>query len=376
MKFTAFDKRFIIFPLIFLLIYIFAAAIPLGSDLYFRPIWIRDIMPNAAQAELEGIEEEKAGEASPVTVVQLNGKIPKAFITDTRFGYFTADGEVLRSSPITRRVSASSTAWTEYGGNAAKTPIYRPDGSPVTVIEEPGFVYIDEDRFYLFEPGGSAVKQYDTNGKPRWRYLHTAPITAFHSTESGAVIGFSDGKLVCLDSEGNIRFDFYPGGSDYQVILGAGISTDGCFAACVCGLNRQRVLLIRIDGNKYKIVHHRYLNGELRRQVFVDFDNEGKTAVFECAEGLGFIDCKKRESGIIPQKGMILASGQFPYQDIMAVMSRQDQTATLSLIEAPAHIVGKTVFPSKNTFLIQERNTLFLATDSKLARIDIKGTLP
>lgn len=80
-------------------------------------------------------------------------------------------------------------------------------------------MYIDEDRFYLFEPGGSAVKQYGADGKPRWRYLHTAPITAFHSTKGGTIIGFSDGKLVAVDAAGNVLSDFYPGGSDYQVIL-------------------------------------------------------------------------------------------------------------------------------------------------------------
>ena len=372
MKFTAFDKRFAIFPLIVLCIYIFAAAAPLGQDIYFRPVWIRDITPDAAQAALEGLEEEKAGDNPQAAAALFHGKTPKAFMTDSRFGYFTAEGEILRSSPIVMPVSASSAAWTEYRLDTSSTPIYRPDGSLITTIEEPGFVYIDEDRLYLFEPGGSAVKQYGTDGKPIWRYLHTAPITAFHTTKSGAVIGFSDGKLVCLDPAGRTVFDFYPGGSDYQVILGAAISADGYFAACVCGLNQQRVVLISIDGNKYKVIHHRYLTGDLRRQVFVDFDETGRNAVFECSEGIGFIDCERLVSGIIPQQGTVLASGQFPYKNIMAVVSQQDRLSTLSLVEAPAYILGKTAFASKSAFLMQEQQTLYLATDTKLARIDIK----
>ena len=372
MKITASNNRFIIFPILFLFIYIFVAAVPLGSDPYFKPIWICDIIPNTAQAELEGIGE--AAETSEIRspAEQFDETTPKVFFTESRFGYFTASGKLLRSSPIRQRISASAAAWTEYESNAVKTPIYRPDGSLITVIEEPGFVHVDEDRFYLFEPGGSAVKQYDADGKAVWRYLHTAPITAFHSTESGSVIGFSDGKLTCLDSSGNILFDFYPGGSNYQVILGAALSTDGRFAACVCGIERQRILLIRIDGNKYKIVHHRYLDGNLRRQVFVDFDESGENAVFECAAGIGFIDCERLVSGIIPQQGTLLASGQYPYKNIMAIISQQEQTATLSIIETPSYVIGKTSFPSKNAFLVQEQKALFLATDTKLARIDIQ----
>ena len=372
MKITAFDNRFIVFPILFLFIYLFAAATPLGSDLYLKPIWVRAVTPDSAQAELEGIGNEISAADQTAPAEQFAGKTPKVFLTEYRFGYFTADGELLRSSPVTQRISASSTAWTEYGSDAAKTPIYRPDGSLITVIEEPGFVYIDEDRFYLFEPGGSAVKQYGVDGKPRWRYLHTAPITAFHSTEGGVIIGFSDGKLAGLDPEGNVLFDFYPGGSDYQVILGAAISADGQLAACVCGIDRQRALLIRIDGNKYKIIHHRYLEGNLRRQLLVDFDINGKNALFECAEGIGFINCEQLKSGIMPQRGTVIAGGQNPYKNIMAIISRQEQSSTLSFIEAPFYVVGRTSFPSKNTFLVQEREMLFLATDTKLARIDIK----
>ena len=372
MKIAAFDNRFVIFPILFLFIYIFAAAVPLGSDIYLKPVWARTITPDSAQAELEGIGNEAENTIPQAAAEQFAGKAPKVFLTESRFGYFTADGELLRSSPVTQRISASSTAWTEYGSDAAKTPIYRPDGSLITVIEEPGFVYIDENRFYLFEPGGSAVKQYDTDGKPRWRYLHTAPITAFHSTKGGTIIGFSDGKLVALDSAGNVLADFYPGGSDYQVILGAAISADGKLAACVCGIDCQRALLIRIDGNKYKIIHHRKLEGNLRRQVFVDFDIKGKNAVFECAEGIGFIDCDRLISGIMPQRGTVVSSGQTPYKNMMAIISRQEQRSTLSFIEAPFYVVGHTTFPSKNTFLVQERETIFLATDTKLARIDIK----
>ncbi|MEL3906041.1 MAG: hypothetical protein P1P65_03280 [Treponema sp.] len=374
MKFIASQKRFIIFPIIFLLFYTFTAAVPLGSDIYFMPVWIRDLTPGTMQQDTEETPDETT--ASGHAEVSLSeGKAPQYFLTDTHFGYFTAEGELLRSTPITKRVSASRTAWTEYPETAVNTPVYRPDGSLVTTIDEAGFVHIEHDRFYLFEPGGSAVKQYDSSGKVLWRYVHTAPITAFHSSAQGSVIGFSDGKLVCLNSAGTVLFEFYPGGSNYQVILAAALSENGRFIVCVCGIEQQRVLLIRVDETKYKIVHHRYLEGNLRRQAFAGFNNEGKYAVFECAEGMGLIDCRNRQSVIIPQQERILGIGKQPYKDIIAVMSQKEQTASLSFIEAPLYTIGKTSFPAQNIFLLQEHETLFLAADTKLARIDIKGIL-
>lgn len=374
MKFIASQKRFIIFPIIFLLFYTFIAAVPLGSDIYFMPVWIRSLTPNAVQQDAEGAIDETTASIH-AEASQYKGKAPQYFLTDTHFGYFTGDGELLRSTPITERVSASGTAWTEYPENTAHTPVYRPEGSLITAIDEAGFVHIEQDRLYLFEPGGSAVKQYDSSGKVLWRYLHTAPITAFNSSAQGVVIGFSDGKLVCLNAAGTVRFEFYPGGSNYQVILAAALSENGRFIVCVCGIEQQRVLLIRVDDTKYKIVHHRYLEGNLRRQAFAGFNSEGKYAVFECAEGMGLIDCKNRQSVIIPQQERILGIGKKPYKDIIAVMSQKDQTASLSFIEAPRYTIGKTSFPAQNVFLHQEHETLFLTADTKLARIDIKGML-
>ena len=79
MKFTAFDKRFVIFPLIILLLYMFTAAAPLGDDPYLCPVWIRDITPDAAQAELEGIEEEKPGEIRKQQPLTLPEKFRSPF---------------------------------------------------------------------------------------------------------------------------------------------------------------------------------------------------------------------------------------------------------------------------------------------------------
>lgn len=89
MKITAFDNRFIIFPLLFLLIYIFAAAVPLGSDLYLKPVWVRTITPDSAQAELEGMGSEAENAAPQAVPEQFAGKTPKVFLTESRFGYFT-----------------------------------------------------------------------------------------------------------------------------------------------------------------------------------------------------------------------------------------------------------------------------------------------
>ena len=365
-------KKHIILPLIFLMIYIFIAAIPLGPDVYCMPLWICSLIPNRAQSAIATFNKETISniQAAPE---EYTGKALKSLITGNRFGYFTEEGALLRSSLITDRATASAKAWTEYTEQAVNTPLYKPNGEKITSIDDAGFVHIDEDRFYLFEPGGNAVAEYDEKGKRLWRQIHTAPITAFNSSPKGSIIGYSDGKLVYIDRAGRTKFDFYPGGSNCQVIFGAALSEQGQYAACVCGLDRQRVLLIRMDHAKHKIVYHAYLTGNIRRQVFVDFDQEDKNVIFECAEGMGFIDCEKLVSTIIPEQGAILSWGTHAYKNMTSVLTQHNNRATIFLIEKPMHLRGKIVFSADNPCLIQEGKHFFLATDTHLARIDIQG---
>ncbi|MGP1593896.1 MAG: hypothetical protein ACTTH8_01455 [Treponema sp.] len=372
MKFKDTNKHFIIFPLIFLVIYMFTATVPLGSDVYFLPVWVRTIAPDSAQAELAGMTGDKLFSicAEPEAFA---AESPKAFISGSRFGYFTESGTLLRSEVIKNNVSLSSEMWTAYSENALKTPVYRPNGELFTTIDKAGFIHIDEQRLYLFEPGGNIVAYYNTDGQQVWRYAHTAAITAFHSAAMGTVIGYSDGRLVYLNNEGVPLLDLYPGGSNYQIILGAALSEDGRFIACLCGIDRQRALLIRVEKNKYKIVQHQYLKDSLRKQLFVDFDKDGNNAFFECSDGIGIFDCRHFSTGILPVKGTITASGLHPYKNITTVITQNEQSAVLSIVETPMHLIGSTTFPSKNTFLIQERDSLYVATDRSLARIDIKG---
>jgi len=365
-------RKHIIFPLIFLTIYIFTAAIPLGPDVYCMPLWICSLIPNRAQSAIATFNKETVSDIQAAPE-QYSGKAVKSFITGNRFGYFTEQGELLRSSLITNRATVSAKAWAEYTEQAVNTPLYKPNGEKITSIDTAGFVHIDEDRFYLFEPGGNAVAEYDEKGNRLWRQVHTAPITAFNSSSKGSIIGYSDGKLVYIDRAGKTKFNFYPGGSNYQVIFGVALSEQGQYAACVCGLDRQRVLLIRMDHTKHKIVYHEYLTGNIRRQVFVDFDQEDKNVIFECAEGMGFIDCEKLISTIIPEQGTILGWGTHAYKNMTSVLMQHNNHATIFLIEKPMHLRGKISFSADNPCLIQEGKHFFLATDTHLARIDIQG---
>lgn len=340
--------------LVFLIIYMFLAAFPTGPSMYFSPVWTIDTATGKIESEAQ------------------NGPL-EPFKLQKRFGFFTPEGKIAFSRETEDRSTVSKAGWGIYADNAAETEIFNPDGTFKLKIGAPGFAHLEDDRVYLFLPGGDGVRQYDAAGVELWTREHTAPITAFHSSPAGTILGYADGNLTVVKPDGSELFSFYPGGSDLEVILGAAISEDGKYAACVSGIERQRFLLIRMDGPQYKIVHHQWLKGDLRRQVYVDFVDTGAYAFFECAEGLGIVDTSAHSSQIIPIKGRLIAVGSEPASSLFTALTQDGQDCQILAIERPRYLVAQTRFKAKDAFLLQRGTTVYLGTDNLISRIDIRG---
>ncbi len=352
-------KYISIASVIFLLIYMFVAAIPMESDIYFEPVWTTDTTVPVTTPVTEPADFQVPG--------------IEAFVLGDRFGYFTPDGTILASKPVDGRVSASPTAWAAYGSDATDTQVFFPDGTPKMIVSGSGFVHLDQDRTYLFQPGGGGVSMFAPDGSKIWNREHTAPLTAFNSSPAGTIMGYGDGQLTLVRNDGSAAFSFYPGGSDLAVILGAAISADGTLAACVSGIEPQRFLLIKITGDQYKVIHHENLKGNLRRQTFVDFEENGKFAFFESENGLGIIDCKNLETSHLPLEGQVIASGEYPGDALFIILSKNEKRYTISAVERPNHLVASEHFIADNAFLVQRGKSVYLGTGKNISRIDIRG---
>jgi len=342
--------------IIFLLVYLIVAAIPLGPDIYFAPIWTRTVS-DSDQTALPGAF---TGES-------------EAFILGNRFGYFNPDGTILTSSTVNERITASGSAWAVYPQNARDTVVHFPDGTPKLTVAGSGFVHIDGDRTYLFLPGGGGVAQIADTGSRKWVLEHSAPITAFNSSPRGTIVGYADGLLSAVDPDGKELFSFYPGGSNREVILGASLSEDGTMAACVAGIDRQRFILVKLSGGQHKIIFHTYLEGDLRRQAFVDFEKNGRFVFFESRGSLGIVDCQRLSANRIPMQGEIIAAGEFPGETLFVILAKDGGKYRLEAIERPDHLVASATFEAKDAFLIQRENAIYLGRDNTISRIDIRG---
>lgn len=332
--------------------YFFLSYTPLQTELHLRPEWTCDISKTPEPAAQEALLPFRLG---------------------NKGGYFTNTGKIVTIVDIPYKAIFSKNFFALYGQDAEEIQIFKPNGNEAFSIKAAGFPYIQDSRVFLFEPGGSTLSFVnDSSGIIESTWEYSAPITAFNSSPKGSVAGYADGQLAIFDQYGKKKSELAPGGSDYQVILGADISENGEFFACVCGLDPQRFVLYKDEGNYKKIIYHEFLSVNLTRQTKVYFSKNDRYVYFDSIDALGIVDTKSAEAIHVPLKGTILDIQESPVDQSVFVLSRYAQKYyTITILEEWTKKIGQFAFEADAAFILSDGTTLYVGRDNKISRLSI-----
>ena len=348
------DTNFPLIPvlLIFILAYIFLAVRPLEKKLDLKPEWTISVSEQTAEP---------------------NGDSRKlfAFKTETAMGYYTPDGKIVSFIPLEKKSTISADFWTVYDRDAENTPFFTPQNVQSGTLDKAGFPFFTANGLFVFHPGGASFSCHDTQGKTLWVHENYAPITAFDSSSAGCAAGYADGNLICLDKEGNVCADFYPGGSDTQIIFGAALSENGKYCASVSGLHKQRIVVVEIENDNTKIIYHEYLKDEFTEQTLVDFSSDGKYAFFNTKSGLISVLINERRSFFIPFKGKILNIAEFGSDDIFYVLDKKDSTYTVTVLCSGRYNKGSFSFEASSAFLQAGSGSVYVGRDNRISKMSL-----
>jgi hypothetical protein len=345
--------------LIFCVIYFFFAISSLGDNLSLTPQWTINISP-----PVENIEKTD----TPITT-SLDNRIP--FKLGQNLGYFTPEGIITYLYSFPYKATISSNIWTYYSSDASFIEILSSTGVNISKVQGVGFPYFEEDRVYLFHPGGSSVSQYSINGTKMWSTDNYVPIISFSSSSNGAIIGYADGKVLSMTPEGNKNVEFYPSGSNYEIIFGVDISESGEYLACISGLDKQRIIIIRSKNGQNRIVFHQYLENQCNKQNLVYFTKNDENVFFAGNSELQVVNCTTFESHNIVIKGKILTITETADTELVLVLSKDNDLYTVTLLEDVYKKTGSFSFKAENAFLITQDNSVFLGKDSQISRFDV-----
>ncbi len=351
MKKNKLTTKIVVAVVIFFLLYVILAFHTLSSELHLSPEWTVDIST---------VEPLPPGEET----------IP--YRLGQNIGYFTENGRVVSTIPYPFKATISESYYATYGTANKSTDFFKPNGALAGTINEQGFPFFDSSRTYVMLPGGNAFASCDSEGNTSWKFESYATITAFSSSDGGVVAGLADGTVVSFNHDGTQTQKFAPGGSMVPVILGADISADGRTIACVSGQNQQRFVVVqKTDDGHSKVIFHEYLEEDFNSQVLVKFSQDGKTIYYNYKGGIGIVNLEKLSSKHVPLEGKVIQIEESRDKWLFTVLSKKNDTYTVTIIEPEDHPIAQFSFDSECAFIQTKGDKLFVGKDNKISCIKL-----
>lgn len=366
---------FVSFALLFIIIYVCLAVLPMGQELQISPKWTLDLTSNLSLLEKDSsgvflLKNSELSNSDNITKKNIPFKLGQ------NFGYFTEDGKILAFQSFPFKATVSQDLFATFSSNALNHTIYNADGTEYCKIQSPGFPFVQDDRIYVFAPGGSTVSSFNAEGALNWRYESYAPIVSFRSSDNAIVIGYVDGNIRHFYKDEKTPTTFFPGGSNYPIILGNDVSSSGELIACVSGIDKQRFVLTRIIDGQPKVLYHEYLNNNVTEQVFVnfvDFLPDSQAIVFyQHGDGLGIFSMEDMKSYNIDINGKIISVAMLPEKRSIVLLTKiSENEYALGLVNNHYRLIGFVKFNAKNAFLVGQDNSIYIGKDNSISRFDL-----
>lgn len=338
--------------IIFLTItYIILAARPLGKEFQFTPEW-------------------KINVSAPAIDPNTENKTTIYFKLGQSLGYFTEDGKITLYETFPNMASISEYFYAVYSTNSSSVPFYNQKGQLQGNIDISGFPYFSDINSYSMLPGGSSFTKLDSTGKPHWTYEGTFPITAFSSTSKFTAAGFADGKIKIFDNiDGSLAVDYAPGGSDYPVILGLDISSDGNYIASISGHEQQRFVLSQRENNQQKIIFHYFIQESSPYRTLVHFTKDNSRVFYVYEGNIGVYNLKTDKNYTIPMSDHIIKIDES--DDLVFLLGKTKNKYTVYMIDKTNSLEGKFSFEADSAFMKTYNNNLYIGNDTSISKISL-----
>lgn len=341
---------FILLAIIFIITYIILAAKPLAKEYHFTPEWKKSI--------------------SNPTVKNFIPDETIYFKLGQSIGYFTDDGQITTFKSFPAKASISSAYYAIYNTDASDITFYNNKNQEQGIIHSQGYPFFEQDRIYVFLPGGTSFARCDSSGQLLWTNENTIPLTAFSSKENYTAAGYANGTIRILNNQsGSEALTFAPGGSDYKVILGLDVSSDGTYIASVSGHGKQRFVLTKNEGAQPKIIYHNFLDSNMNRQTVVRFCDNDKRILYNYEDHLGIYDIEKQKSTDIIIDKTVIAIEET--NSLIFVLGKKENEYTVYIIEKTDTLEGSFTFKAETAFIKTSGDNLYVGQDTSISKIKV-----
>jgi hypothetical protein len=348
--------------LLSIVLYLVLFPYPLGREIVVRPAWAVTVPPPS----------DPAASAAPA------GDGPLApFQLGAAFGYVDPSGRFAHVEQVLSQVALSVTGFVNFTRLGTTWILQDPGARRVLSFSGSGYPLLSPDRGRVFVVAAAlgGLAEMDDGGEPRWSRDFSALLTSVSVRGDLLAAGLLDGRVQLLGTDGALLLDAAPGKSRIPVVLAVALAGNGSRAAALSGIDPQVLTIYARRGAGFAEESRQQLASDFRREVRMEFSNDGRLVLFESPSAGSLYDPSGRRLALQPLPGPV-AGFAFPGQGRMAAfVGRTDAARAELVVDLPfvgAVFTAALAVPDGSAVTVSTvGGELLLGIGARLMRLDV-----
>jgi len=342
--------RLLLITFIVLISYFFLFPYPLGRELHLKPVWAK---------ELRAGNFNGSSENEPITWLKMGDF----------FGYFNLSGDFYYVGRVFFDVALSNTGFVNFAKITENLVFIDNKGRFLFSFQSYGYPVLPDKGEGIFTVNTDlcGIRELNREGELLWQKEFATPITALSIKEDYLLIGLLEGRFELLDREGLLEFEFIPTGSRIETILG--VAQMQRRLAVISGIDPQQLSIFEKKDQSFAPVFSRNLDTDFRREVMIDFSDDGRYLILEGPNEVSVLDMNNRSSYSLPTSGRL--KNISAANEILITLSEVGGSTIFQVSGLPNQQLYSELISTEDVFLRQIDEHLFLAIDGHLVRIDV-----
>lgn len=296
-------------------------------------------------------------------------KIP--FVFKDRAGYFSTDLKYSWSVGIKDGITLLSDGYINNTRGDNSIVFYDFDGNEKYSVKDEGFPFSISDRLFVLSRDRKSLCEI-VNGDKKWTKVFNYIITTISGNEGNIAIGFMNGSFAIVNSNGEIFYDYEPGGSRVSIIYSCALSDDSRYLAIISGLEPQRFIIYEKKESEYRPIYTMNLKDEVRKSLKVFIMPDNRSIFIESLSGFYIVDIDLKTSIFMDADYRLKNVEYIPEFNIYMVHSGVVNYNNIELLTMDYRVLFRKNFIGESVSITTLDQSIYIVIDNSVIKVDIQ----
>lgn len=296
---------------------------------------------------------------------------PVPFNFDSKLGYFSGSGKLIYAEDVNYRAAVSDKLFINYSSVSENLVIQETDGDILGIIETEGLPFFIGERLFVISPDRTSVAEFDYEGLPLLNLSPGSVITSMDAGDEIVIIGMLNGEVAVFSDSSEPDFTYFSTDSRYSVTYSCAVTDSGDRFAAVTGLYPQQLVCFELRNNEYTAVFRMNMTDTFRRNLLLDYSDDGRLLYIETAEGLDIYSTAtflKKEIKTAGSINSVHISGE---KEISFIVSSHKEQNLVRMYRSDLGRLADLYFPVGDIYFYPADECFYVGVDGRILRYDI-----